>query len=100
MEGAGLGAVAVMSFSGTLARFELRGALLEVCGDTFFGVGAFEQELLIFALEGEAGFQRKLPAGLHGALDASHGLGGLVWRAELARVLQNLVHEIVVVENL
>src|SRR5258707_14965698 len=76
-----------------LFSFELCWPLLYVGGQAFFRILALEENLLVFAFHGQCGFHRNLPAGLHGALDASDGLRGFVWRTELARVFHDVFHE-------
>src|SRR5579862_9131258 len=76
-------------------RGERRRPLLDICGQSLFRVIALEQDLLILALNGECGFHWNLPACLHGALDAAHSLSGFVGRAELARILHDVLYEAV-----
>src|ERR1019366_2617871 len=73
--------------------------LLNVSGQTFFGVLALEQDLLVLTLHGQSRFHGNLPPGLHGPLDASHSLRGLVWRRELACIFHDVFHEAIALEN-
>src|SRR5262245_42197926 len=57
------------------APLELGRALLDEGGDAFLGVGRGEELGLQLALEREAGLERELGAGLHGALDVPDGEG-------------------------
>src|SRR6266568_179596 len=74
-------------------RLELRRTLLHVCRQAFFCILALEKQLLVFPLDSKRRLHRDLPAGLHCALDPSHGFRGFVGRAELARVLHDVFHE-------
>src|SRR5438094_7038476 len=73
--------------------------LLDVSGQTLFCVVTLKEQLLVLALEGQRSFQRNLPAGLHGALDATDGLRRFVRRTELARILHHIFHEAVALVN-
>src|SRR5256712_13479126 len=79
--------------------FELGRALLDVCSQAFLCIFTLEQQLLVLALEGQRCFQRNLPAGLHGALDATDGLRCFVRWTELARVFHHVFHEAVALVN-
>src|SRR5437867_4280051 len=72
---------------------EVRLPLLDVGREPFLGVLTLEELLLQLALDGQRRLEGDLDAGLNGALDPAHGLGRLVRRAELLRVLLHLVHE-------
>src|SRR5690242_1278652 len=74
-------------------------ALLDVCSQALFCIIALEQQLLIFAFDRERGLHRNLPASLHGSLDAAHGFGGLIGRAELTGVFHDVLHEAVFLVN-
>src|SRR5262249_5355210 len=71
-------------FGSRLSSLELRHALLLIGGDAFLGVVTLEEKLLQLALDGERRLDRQVPTRLHRALDAAHGLRGLVRRHELA----------------
>src|SRR5207302_1605898 len=62
-------------------------------------VFALEEQLLILTFHRQCGLHGNLPAGLHRALDSSHSFGGLVRRTKLARVLQDVFHEAVAIED-
>src|SRR5208337_4368422 len=79
--------------------FEHRRPLFHVCGQAFLCVFTLEEQLLILAFDGEGGFHRNLPAGLHRTLDAAHGLGSLVRRAKLFGILHDVFHEAVALVN-
>src|SRR5450432_3206279 len=82
-----------------LLRFKLRGPFLYIRGQALFCVFALEEDLLIFALDGQCRLHGNLPAGLDCAFDASDGLCGFVGRAELARVFHDVFHESVALVN-
>src|SRR5437762_10562862 len=82
-----------------LFGFKLCRPLLDVSGQTLFCVVTLKEQLLVLALEGQRSFQRNLPAGLHGALDATDGLRRFVRRTELARILHHVFHEAIALVN-
>ena len=77
----------------------IRRTLLHVRSQAFLRVFALEEQLLVLAFDRQRRLHRNLPAGLHGALDAPHGLRGLVGRAELLGVLHDVFHEAVALED-
>src|SRR5579864_827951 len=83
-----------------LGALELRRPLADVGVEPLAGVLALEQLLLEFALDGEAALEGYFRTRLHGALDASDRLRGLVRRAELLGVGVHLLEEIVAGEDL
>src|SRR5580698_6534704 len=74
--------------------------LLNVRGQTFFGVITLEQDLLVLALNRQRGFHWNLPSRLHGTLNASYGLRSFVWWRELACVFHDVLHEAIALENI
>src|SRR5438309_3053456 len=86
-------------FAVALFSRERRRTFFYVCVQAFFCVFALEEQLLVLALDGERSFERDLPAGLHGALDSAHGLRSFVWRTELTRVLEHVLHEAVALKD-
>ena len=76
----------------SLAR-ELWRPLLEIRRNPFLGVGALEEQLLQFPLDGEALAESGFGARLHGAFDAAHGEAGFVRRRELLRVVEHRVEK-------
>src|SRR4029077_3819869 len=85
--------------SSPLLRRKYGRTLLHIRGQAFFRVIALKQNLLILSLDSQSRFHRDLPSGLHRTLDTSDSLCGLVRRRELARVLHDVVHEPVALEN-
>src|SRR5262249_7190217 len=75
---------------------EARLALLDVSAQAFLRVVALEELLLQLALDRQRLLEGDLAAALHRALDAAHRLRGAVGRAELLRVLLDLLQELVV----
>src|SRR5271166_7022225 len=71
-------------------------ALFDIGGQSFLCVFTLEEQLLMFALQSQARFQRDLPAGLNRALDASHGFRGFVGWAKLASIFHRAVHKVFV----
>src|SRR5207253_2431393 len=82
-----------------LFGFKLCRPLLDVSSQAFLCIFTLEKQLLVLALEGQRSFQRNLPAGLHGALDATYRFRRFVGRAELARILHHVFHEAVALVN-
>src|SRR6186713_823845 len=66
---------------------------LEIRLQAFLRVVALEETLLQLALEGEAFREARFETGLHGALDVTDGLGGLVRRRELPGVFLDRLRE-------
>src|SRR2546429_4478458 len=85
--------------SAGLLRRKYRRTLLHIGGKTFFRVVALEQYLLVLSLDGQRRLHGNLPSRLHRTFDASHSLCGLVRRRELARVLHDVLHEAVALED-
>src|ERR1700730_16845285 len=85
--------------SAALLCLERCRTLLHVRRQTFLGVFALEQQLLIFALQGQRGFHRNFPSRLHRALDASNGFRCLIGRAELGSIFHDVFHEILALVN-
>src|SRR5215469_2088093 len=94
-----LAPLVVSIFNRRLLRGEGGRPLLHVRRQPFFRVFALEEQLLVLTLDGEGRFHGNLPARLHRTLDASHSLGRLVGRAELAGVLHDVFHEVVALED-
>src|SRR6266700_2541447 len=76
-----------------LLCLKFRRPFLHVRRQTFFGIFALEEQLLVFAFYGQRGLHWNLPASLHRTFDAPHSFRGFVGRTELARVLHDVFHE-------
>src|ERR1700734_2147299 len=74
--------------------------LFNVGGQTFFGIITLKEDLLILALNSQGRFHGDFPPRLHSPLDAAYSLSGLVRRRELTRVLHNVFHEAVALEDI
>src|SRR5215208_5129508 len=68
-------------------------ALLDVGGQSFFGILALEELLLQLALQRQRGLERNLGTGLDRARDQADRFAGLVGRQEAAREVTHPAHE-------
>src|SRR5437899_12019685 len=75
-----------------LFGFQLSRPLLDVSSQAFLCIFTLEKQLLVLALEGQRSFERNLPAGWLGALDATYRFLRFVGRAGLARILHRGLH--------
>ena len=72
---------------------EIRYAFFNVGGQAFLSIFAGEKKLLQFAFDTESFAKTNFRAGDDGAFDASDSAGGLVGRAELPGIREDIVPE-------
>ena len=83
-----------------LLSSELRLALLNVGVQPFFRVFRLEELLLQLSLERQRILKRNLGAGLNAAFDSTDSARCFVRQSELARIVQNLLRELLAVLGL